>query len=115
MLVVNAKTLLLYAVQCLMLSLYFSLYFSLCLLQQADADMSPQQAEKESELERNLMHSRMTSTAGHYTIRMAMCRRSEPQRLLTDFPEADKEAIELMQTLDERVVELLADTPLLTE
>ena len=57
----------------------------------------------------------MTTPAGHYMIHMALCRLSEPQQMHVSFPDADADAIELMQTLDIRVVELIASTPIVDE
>ena len=77
--------------------------------------MDPEQLAREIDGERNLMHSRMTTPAGHYMIHMALCRLSEPQQMHVSFPDADADAVELMQTLDIRVVELIASTPIVDE
>ena len=84
-------------------------------MQEAETGMSEEEIERQTDIEQNLMHSRMTTPAGHYMIHMARCRLSEPHKLPTDFPDADEEAINLMLTLDERVVELIAGTPCLDE
>ncbi|XP_067937200.1 serine-rich adhesin for platelets-like [Watersipora subatra] len=84
---------------------------------QTDTELSPTEMLNEMEHEQEKMHSRMITPAGHYMINMAkrILSPESGQSLQLEFDKADPEAVELMKTLDVRVVELIASTPFLSE
>lgn len=66
--------------------------------------------------QQRLMHENMVKPDGHLLIKLSRCCLSTPETIETierTFPEVSEEVVAVLQNLDQDVLELIANTPIL--